>query len=306
MNVKALIINRGLNTSLRNLNNETKLNFAPNNLNYIGVGWYFWGIGVKLHFPLPVSWFYERADIFKSQVIDIRGTLYQKKWFLEGGLQLYQNLYLSDGQTLDDGLNNASETGIRALRFTTSFTYLFSGEEVSVKAPFNRNNVQLKNAGTWMLTGGVSYIDLSGDDSVVPSRARNDFSSDTTITEISGVSFFVRPGYAYNFVYRNFFIHASASVGLALQQKSLERRDSEMDELGISPLYNFSAAIGYDNGKYFAGISSVFTYGYMQVDNIRLQERARNTELFVGYRFPEPNWIKNNKPRFLNWFTNSK
>ncbi|MDF9795030.1 hypothetical protein OKW21_000293 [Catalinimonas alkaloidigena] len=306
MNVKALLINRGLNTSLRNVDKGSRIDFAPNNLNYIGVGWYFWGVGVKLHFPLPVSWFYERADIFKSQVIDIRGTLYQKHWLLEGGVQLYQNLYLSEGQTLDDGLNSASETGIQAFRFTSSVTYLFSGEEVSVKAPFNRNNIQLQNAGTWMLTGGFSYINLSGEGSVIPERARNEFANDSTITEVSANSFFIRPGYTYNFVYRNFFLHASGSVGLALQRKNLERVDSDMDKLGVAPLYNFGAAIGYDNGKYFAGISSVFTYGYMQLGNIRLQERARNTELFIGYRFPEPNWIKNNKPRFLNWFTNSK
>ncbi len=301
MNAKFLITNRGLFTALRSEKNDEMVKFAPNNRSYLGVGGYLWGLGFQFHFPLPIGWFFDRARTKKSRITDFQGTLYLKKWLLEGSFQWYRNLYLSDDRSLDNVSEEVQEGRIQARRIMIGATHLFSGEEVSVKAPFNRNNMQLQNAGTWMLATGFSSIELKGEQSVVPTLRRSGFDSDSTVTEISAVSFFARPGYAYNFVYRNFFLHASGSAGLALQYKFFEKSDVRTGEWGVSPMYNFKAATGFDNGKYFGGISSVFTYGSVQMNDLRLLERSRNLQLFVGYRFAEPRWLREHKPGFLNW-----
>lgn len=301
MNVKFLITNRGLFTALRQEKRDQLIKFAPNNRSYLGVGGYVWGLGFQFHFPLPISWFFDRARTQESRITDFQGTLYRKKWLLEGGFQWYRNLYLSNDRSLDNVNEEVQQGRIQARRVMVGATHLFSGEEVSVKSPFNRNNRQLQSAGTWMLASGLSSIELKGEESIIPSELREGFDSDTTVSEISAVSFYARPGYAYNFVYRNFFLHTSGSLGLALQYKFFEQQDNRTTAWDVAPVYNFKAATGFDNGKYFAGVSAVFTYGSVQMNELRLLERSRNLQLFVGYRFAEPQWLRDLKPSFLNW-----
>jgi len=301
MNVKMLVTNRGLFTALRQLESDESLKFAPNNRSYLGVGGYVWDLGFQFHFPLPITWFFDRARTTESRITDVQATLYRKKWLVEGVFQWYRNLYLSDDQSLDNLAEGIQEGNIRARRIMVGASHLFTGEQLSVKAPFNRNLRQVQSAGSFMLTGGFSSIELEGEESVIPLGARERFANDTSLTEISAISVFARPGYAYNFVYNKFFFHLSGSLGLALQYKIYKDEEGRHTNWGVAPNYNVKGATGFDNGKYFAGVSSVFTFGSVQVDQIRLLETSRNLQLFVGYRFAEPQWLRDLKPGFLNW-----
>lgn len=301
MNIKMIVTNRGLSTSISNTLNDRRLRYLPNNQNYLGVGGYIWGLGFQFSLPLPVNWFFDNALDNNSKIFDIQSTFYRKKWLVEGSFQWYRNLYVENDSetTLPDNIAESSD--IKARRMMVSATHLFSGDQVSIKAPFSRNVEQLQSAGSWMLTGGFSSIQLTGGQSILPIGARKGFDSDSLVSQMESISFFVRPGYAYNFVYRKFFLHLSGSAGAALQYKLFKRNGQRGTDWGVAPTFNLRTATGFDNGKYFAGISAVLHHSRLRVNNLLLQENARNIQLFVGYRFGEPEWLQGLKPSFVNW-----
>jgi hypothetical protein len=301
MNLKMLITNRGLSTSISSTLTDSRLQYLPNNRTYLGVGGYIWGLGFQVHLPLPVNWFFENPLDNESKIIDIQSTLYKKKWLVEGSFQLYRNLYVKN-QT-EKALPNLEQedTAIRARRMMVSATHLFSGDQVSIKAPFSRNVEQLQSAGSWMLTNGFSSIQIKGAQSLLPHSARQDFGSDSLVSQMESISYFIRPGYAYNFVYRQFFLHLSGSAGAALQYKLFKRNGQRGTDWGVAPVFNLRAATGFDNGKYFAGVSAIIHHSRLRVHDLLLQENAQNFQLFVGYRFGEPEWLRGLRPSFLHW-----
>jgi hypothetical protein len=296
MNVKLLVTNRGLTTSLRRTSDDERVRFAPDNRSYLGVGGYVWGLGFQVHLPLPLSWFFDETIASESRIFDVQATLYLKQWLLEGIYQSYRNLYPAGQMAFGEQVLN-DEIDSRKVQATA--TYLFGGERVAMRSPYNRNLKQLKSAGSWMFTFGFSSLELQGRESVVPSAYRSAFAPDTLYSDLRAAALLGRPGYIYNLVEGDFFLHASASVGLSLQRKFYRREAIREQEWGLAPVYNFRAALGYDNGRYFAGISGVYYRTYMQADQLRLLEEARNLQLFFGYRFAEPGWISRNKPAIL-------
>ncbi|MFP4094990.1 MAG: DUF4421 family protein [Cyclobacteriaceae bacterium] len=298
MNLKLLVTNRGLSTGLRSMENDARMRFSPDNRSYLGVGGYIWNLGFQLHLPLPISWFFDEGIAQESGIFDFQATLYQKKWLFDGIYQSYRNLYPANVTSLDTEIQNDD---IDARRMLVTATYLLTGNRISVRAPYNRNLRQLRSAGSWMFTFGFASLELQGQTSVVPSGLRRDFASDTLFSDLRGISLIARPGYMYNYVAGHFFFHATASVGLALQHKFYRREEIRSQAWGLAPVYNFRAALGYDNGSYFAGISGIYYHTYMQADHLRMLESARNLQLFIGYRFAEADWLRRLKPSILEW-----
>lgn len=298
MNLKLHLTNRGLRTSILQENTGQSVQLAPNSRNFVGVGAYFWRIGIKLYLPLPVSWFFDRARAFDSRVIDIQSGLYLDKWLFDASLQWYSQLYPLAEATTPEPLS--PEHNLYSLQASLTATYLFSGDRVSFKSPYNRNEMQLQSAGSWMLSGGFSYYQLDGEHSVFGTYSQENFGDASLISRIAATSFHFRPGYVYNFVFGKFYLHTAASAGMALQDKSFTRADLSDRRLGVAPEYNLRAALGYDDGRYFASLFFVFQRTSLQVDALRLQNTSRNVQLFVGYRLPTPAWLQKLRPDILD------
>lgn len=295
-----MLANRGLNTQLRNVETGSRIRLTPNQRNLIGIGAYFWNLSIKLYVPLPVSWFYTQAKQRQSRIIDLRASLYRKNWVFEGSLQRYENIYPRGLNQMDGRNGQDRPEEIFARSIMTHATYLFSGEQVSLKSAFGRNIVQTRSGGSWMMTTGFSSLELQGQKSLLPQALRSNLGKDSLISVMSAVAVELQPGYAYNFILDEFFLHASASAGAALQYKLYKVEQRRETAWGIAPVYNLRVALGYDNSKFFVGLSGILHQAQLNVQGLQLRQNTRNLQLFLGYRFTEPEWLKRLKPPFIN------
>lgn len=300
MNLKLMLANRGLVTQLRNVETGSRTRLAPNQQTLIGIGAYFWNLSVKLYLPLPVSWFYTQANQRKSRIIDLRASLYRKNWVFEGSLQRYDNIYPQRLNQTDRRNTQDKPEEIFARSIITHATYLFSGEQVSLKSAFGRNIVQTRSGGSWMMTTGFSSLELQGQESLLPQPLRSNLGKDSLISEMSAVAVEFQPGYAYNFILDKFFLHASASAGAALQYKLFKVEQRRETAWGVAPVYNVRAALGYDNTRFFIGLSGILHQAQLNVQGLQLRQNTRSLQLFMGYRFTEPKWLKRLKPPFID------
>jgi len=297
MNLKLIFANRGLSTMIRHRDTDEEIQLRPDNLSFIGLGGYFWDFSIKIFIPLPLNWFFEGANFDPSNTFDLQATLYRKNWFVEGAFQQYSTQYLPQGQVA----NSVSPYELFTQRVSVNATYLFSGKHVSIKSPFSRNVIQTRNAGSWSFTTGFSSIELEGGRTLFPAASAKHINIDSPISQMSAIGIDLMPGYAYNYGYRKFFMHFSAAAGATFQYKLYKKDTQRNTGLGIAPIYNLRAALGFDNGKYFGGISAVFNQSRLSVDELHTRQNARNLQFFVGYRLAEPEWLQNLEPPFLRW-----
>ncbi|WPP49359.1 DUF4421 family protein [Catalinimonas niigatensis] len=295
LNVKFIITNRTLNTSLQGNEQDKRMKLAPNQLSYLGIGGYIWGIGFQLHQALPIGWFYDNELLDDSRVFDFQGTLFRNKWLLDGGYQSYQNLYISNPDDFADGQALMSGEQFDLRRMLGTVTYALNGRRLAFKSAFNLNHRQLQSAGSGLLTAGYAYTRLKSENPALSSIPIQE----ALPSAIRGVSFLLRPGYAYHFVYRKFYLHTSAAAGLALQYQTYTRAEVRQNNWGLAPSYNLRGSLGYDNGRYFASLLGVFYRTSLEVEELHLRENAHNIQLMVGYRFAEPKWLLDRKPAIL-------
>ncbi len=300
MNLKLHFTNRGLRTSILQENSGQSIQLAPDNQNYVGIGAYFWRLGVKLYLPLPVSWFFNRAEKFSSRVIDLQAALYLDRWLFDGSLQWYSQLYPVSENIPQELVAEASDNQLTSLQSYFTVTYLVTEDQVSFKSSYNRNEMQLRSAGSWMLSGGISYYTLRSQNSIFDPSLRTRFGTDSLISQLSATAFQLRPGYVYNFVFGKFTLHAAVSVGMAFQNKSFTKPAVSGNSLGVAPEYNLRAAIGYDDGEYFASLFLVFQQSSLSVEGIRLDNSSRNVQFLIGYRLPTPAWLEKLRPAFMD------
>lgn len=306
MNFKFIVTHRNLSTSLRHKDQSERMKLAPNNLSYVGLGGYIWGIGFQLHQSMPIRWFFDQ-DIFReSQIFDFQGTLFKNRWMLDGAYQAYRNLNVSNPEDFPGGQQLMAGEQFDTRRMMATLTHVFNGHRLSFKSAFNLNQRQRRSAGSWLATAGYTAIEVEGEGGAAAPDNTSSLSllntQDELISSIRSAAFVLRPGYAYHWVYRNFFLHTSATAGMALQYKMYSRGEAELSRWGIAPSYNLRGSLGYDNGRYFATLLGVFYRTSLQAEELRLRETAYNMQLMVGYRFAEPKWLRNAKPGILEKF----
>lgn len=299
MNLKLLMANRGLTTIVSHSDIDESVRFAPNNLYLVGIGSYFWDFSVKLYLPLPQHWFFDQADQPQTQIFDLQASLFRQNWFFEGAFQQYDNVYPQEKGTPERDTSDGDRLPLFTRRLIVNATYLFSGEQISLKSPFSRNVVQKRNAGSWMLTSGFSSIEARGENSLLPARMHSRLGNDSLVSEMSAVGMELRPGYAYNFGYKRFFMHTSASAGAAFQYKLYKKDGARGSSAGVAPMFDLRAALGYDNGKFFGGISALLNHTQLRLGELRIQQQTRNLQFFVGYRLAEPLWLQKLEPSIL-------
>jgi len=301
MNLKVHLTNRGLNNRVEQTATGSEIQLTPDFQNSIGIGGYLWKVGFKLYLPLPTNWFTDEFN-FDSRIFDIRGTLYTRKWLFDGTFQWYENQFprsLPDSQ-----LPTEADNRVTTVQSSFIVTHLLSGNRVSFRAPYSRNELQTRNSGSWMVGAGVSYARVGGTNSIFNAPVRSIFGRDSLVQNLEAVTYQVRPGYMHNFVLGDFFLHTAFALGIGLQQRSTERANTpNRNQWGVVPEYHLRGALGYDNGRYFGSIFMVWEQSSFEIEGLRVTNSSRNIQLFVGYRFATPAWLRKLEPKFLDKIT---
>lgn len=297
LNLRLLWARKGLNLLVNKLHGDSSFFYGPQYRHYAGFGGVLWKIGFNFLLPLP--------EIRKNDDIErfnFQGSLFAKYWLLDGIYQRFRGYYISP---VREGLRDQPEyfnSELLVRKIKAAITYLPGGNRISLKAPFNYGDRQIKSAGSFLLSGGFSYLKVQGENGVLPAVWSAESASVLRGIRLASMNSTI--GYTCTLVHNGFFVHFLGLAGLSFQQKRYEQESIE-NIFSVKPLYDGRAAIGYDNGHFYSGIYALLDYSSFQVEQWQFQELSSQIRVLVGIRLQEPGFLQKIKPRFLEKLQNS-
>lgn len=284
-NVKLLASNRLLILNLVDKNGGSrKINYAPNDRGYIGIGTYIFDVGLELAFKMPLAFGRSKSRYGDTDFIDFQGSLYGKKWSADATFQKYDGFYVSNAPDIyldfDVEKNYPQRSDLSVMNISINGIHIFNHEKFSFRSGFIQADKQVKSAGSPIMILSATRYSVSADSLLLPFSP-----SDKNFMDGRFVSLSLLAGYAYDFVLDNFFIKLNANGGAGVQHQKFDMGTGDKERWDLTPKLNFRAALGYDNERFFAGASFMMQRTSINFDGIRINNTTGNYKIFVGYRF---------------------
>lgn len=284
-NVKLLASNRLLILNLVDRNGgNRKINYAPNDRGYIGIGTYIFDIGLELAFKVPLAFSRSKSRYGDTDFIDFQGSLYGKKWSADATFQKYDGFYVSNAVDIypdfDVEKDYPQRSDLSVMNISLNGIHIFNHEKFSFRSGFIQADKQIKSAGSPIMILSATRYSVSADSLLLPFSP-----SDKNFMDGRFISLSLLAGYAYDFVLDNFFIKLNANGGTGVQHQKFDMGLGEKQRWDLAPKLNFRAALGYDNERFFAGASFMMQRTSINFEGIRINNTTGNYKIFVGYRF---------------------
>ncbi|HTX89298.1 MAG TPA: DUF4421 family protein [Bacteroidales bacterium] len=231
--------------------------YKPNVNFRIGIaGFYKWfGLGVSVKSPLLER---NTSKYGTTSSLDLRINAYGNQFAGELFFQSYKGFYIST-PVAEDGsfykvpsmmLWSAGATGYWILNY----------HRFSIRAAFIQNERQKKSAGSLIISPFFYYYSIQSPGGILPQELINDYQIRNYEILTSGdfYAFGLAPGYTYSFIFlKYFYINAALSPGVYWQHASYNTLAAPNTTLDISFFLNGRLAAGYNNGKWFIGLSVI-------------------------------------------------
>lgn len=270
---------------------KQRVNYAPNDRGYIGIGAYIFDVGLELAVKVPAAFERSKSKYGETDFIDFQGNVYGRKWCFDGTFQKYKGFYLNNAIDITPGFqsgdNFPQRQDLSVMNIVVNGIHVFNHKKFSFRSGFNQADKQIKSAGSPILLLSASRFSIDADSQLIPGNITDDFGDAGTLSGGRFLTFSVLPGYAYNFVFRDFFVNLNATGGVGLQHQKLELTTVDEKAYALEPKLNVRAALGYDNERFFAGGSVLMQRSSISFDGMRINNTAGNYKFFVGYRFKE-------------------
>ncbi|MBD0401277.1 DUF4421 domain-containing protein [Flammeovirga sp. EKP202] len=247
-----------------NNNNSQRIVYSPNgNLN-LGFGFTYRGLGVNigLNFPFIND---DNDKYGETNKLDMRTYVYGRKVAIDVGVQFYNGFYVTDSQNL--GTPNSKEpTELRGdmtvNTYGMSTLFVQNYEKFSFRAAFAQTEVQKKTAGSLLYGPYLNFVQIKADSSLIPYDIRDKYQLKNNIVKGLYGSGGVMGGYAFSLIMnKRFFFTGALAVGYGLNYGNTtyetpnERINEDVWNTGFK--LNSRAALGYNNRRYFIGVSAV-------------------------------------------------
>lgn len=271
-----------------NLSRKEKLIYKPNNAYTLGLGAYVFDLGLELTFAIPIDE-KNHARFGSSSARDFQINALGKKWGADFFYQKYNHFYIDDPNVPvppDDPFPQRNDINTRNLGI--SGIYIFNDTRFSFKSAYNFAERQLKSSGSFLLIGTINSFKVNGDSSVVSDQAQTFIGQESEFKTLKHTTFSISPGYAYNFIYKDFFLNTTLFFGPAHNWIYFEREDgSTKNDTNINAFVAFRIGIGYNSDKFFTGLNFVTQSRSAVFEDIRFTNSTSTFRFLVGYRFRE-------------------
>lgn len=283
---------------------KRRVNYAPNDRGYIGIGAYIFDVGLELAVKIPAAFERSKDKYGETDFIDFQGNIYGRKWCFDGTFQKYKGFYLNNAKDISPGFqagdNFPQRPDLSVMNIILNGIHIFNHQKFSFRSGFNQADKQIKNAGSLILLLSTARYSINADSLIIPGEVVSDYGDGGTLRGGSFITFSVLPGYAYNFAFRDFFMNVNATGGIGIQHQKLELSSHDEIQYSIEPKLNVRAAVGYDNERFFAGGSFLMQRSTISLEGMRINNTAGNYKIFVGYRFKEFGILKKYSIRDIN------
>ena len=283
--------------------NDVDIRYRPNNILAVGVGVTVKGIG--LNFSTRIPGYKDKEDQYgRTRRIDIQVHRYRGKLAVDAYFQRYRGFHINDLEDVTRTGTPPKETvypyfpNMQTITAGATVMYVFNGNRVSLRAPVNQQEWQLRSAGSPLLGAGLYYRDFSNKDSTfIPQYiAQRQFLDGSQISRVQNYSLTVNGGYGYHFVFKRHLylmvgLEAGAGLGYSVTHDTLDKRQSK---LGPQFTGNVRAGFGYNSRHWQSGIYSIVHSDRMVLpyDQTNLSTSLGIVRFFVAYRFDEPGFLR--------------
>lgn len=239
---------------------KDKALYKPNDNYNLGVGFSYQWLNLNLGFKAPfINEDNEKRG--RTKFIDLQAYGYARKFVVDLYAQSYEGYYFPVKR--NDLLaipftENLVRNDIQTRNLGFNVEYIFNNRKFSYRAAFLQNETQKKSAGSFILGGGIHYLNVRADSSILPQDIRYpDYLANPSFNRSSVGSITINGGYAYHLVLgKRFFAMASLMLGAGVNSMTLQDTKSDENMQAWSPTFNgiVHAGMGYNSDRSFVGI----------------------------------------------------
>lgn len=288
-----VIKQRSLNFEVQKRNDDKDfLSFKPNSTVSMGVGLYVFEVGVELALAVPIDE-KSRAQYGTSDVHDLQGQIVGRGLALDFFTQRYSGFYLSNPSSIRKNDPYPQRPDLTLKNTGVSGLYVFNRKKMSLKSAFNFAERQLRSGGSWVLAGTFNSVRLFSDSTLVGPALQRRLKLDKTFDDIHYTTLSLAPGYAYNLIYKNWFVNLTLSVGPAHHWVSFNDAAGKPHyDIAINSFVDSRLALGYNSDRWFGGVGFINQAREVRFADFQFTTTTTSFKMLVGYRILEKGIFK--------------
>ncbi len=269
-----------INPQLKNRDFAVRL--SPNVRNQIGVAFGLKKVTLFLGGQIPGTES-NTADFGKTKYIDFSFGYFKKHWGGEIYYRKFNGLY----RDANDVTPRTILPDARLTNYGLNIFYTFN-RNFSFRSTIAQQELQRKSAGSLVLLANAHNKSLVSPNSVIPTAIDTtaNFGSLTGLNDIRFYTLNIRPGYGYNFVFKNglYFVSPSAFVGLGLG--SYEYRALKGIENGFAYDLDFHAKLsaGFNHSQWFGSFFMMYDRSRNIFETRLVSLQTISYGINIGYR----------------------
>ena len=285
---------RKLRFDVKNIRNKELIRFEPNNSYSLGFGAYVFDISFEVAFAIPVNEKSKRV-YGESKARDLQINTLSRKWGADLYWQKYRGFYYDNGIFHLGDMPYPQRADITTRNFGFTGLYIFNDSRYSLRSAFNFSERQLKSGGSWILSGTVNSFKLNADSAVIEVQRREEFGQGSAFKELRYTTLSIAPGYAYNFIHKNFFVSGALNLGPAHNWTYYKEEDKEeRNDIRFNLFAALRIGIGYNTDRFFGGVSFVTQSRAVRFEELQVRNSSSTFRIMLGYRFREFGVLKKN------------
>jgi hypothetical protein len=270
------------------LNTSNKLTFKPNSSYSLGLSLNIFEIGIEASLSIPVD-VKNQVKYGSSTVTDLQINTISRRWLLDAYHQKYSGFYFSNPNfVLPASQSYPHRDDIQTRNFGLSFSYIFDADKFSLRSAYTFTERQRVSHGSVLFSYVISSFNLEGDSALITKSEQPNFGKGSAAYDMRFTSLGIGPGYSYNFVYRNFFLNLTLSIGPAHYWiRYAEEEGGVRNDIRISTFQSGRVGIGYNGNRFYSGISSSSQARNVKFEELKFSNNINTFRLVLGYRFKE-------------------
>lgn len=273
-------------------NNDTTLSilYRPNNLSKSGIKVAYNGIGLAL---MVKSANYGRdPELFgRTDQVGLKFSVNRRKWGLDFNYQRVRGFYVENpGQYLSpqlEGLPPLKRKDILSKNLMISAIQVFNADKFSYRMQTNQNEIQIKNAGSFLLKYNIVSDRLTGDTSFIPQNYVPFFSGLEQFRSGRFNSLILQPGYTHTYVLNEkLSFNFNTLLGIGFQTRRLvSDNDKVLRTNGLGSKFDLGVSFMYFRPKFFIGLTTGIEIVGTRIKKAKYNIQNIETLFFIGHRF---------------------
>jgi hypothetical protein len=231
----------------------------------------------------------------ETSEFNIKSTLYLEKHMVDLILRRYKGMHIANP---DDFINSWDGTypyrpDLISSYFSVSYTIPSNHTKYAPKSTFQLDGRMKKSAGSIMNISSLQFWLMKSDSSIVPEEFVEEITSDARITNVRMVMLQQSLGYAYTFIYRNFYLTLSAMPGVSLALGTVHSDSRSYSPATFNFLLESKNGFGYNSRKWYTGFYFIYKYQNMKLtDELAFNSNLGELKFFIGYRIHAPYLVR--------------